>query len=58
MCILHITKLETTPINLANLSNVEKKFLKRLNMMNWLKKVNVIDTCKLVRQIDSNACKD
>ena len=26
--------------------------------MNWLKKVNVIDTCKLVRKIDSNACKD
>ena len=24
LCILHITKLETTPINLANLSNVEK----------------------------------
>ena len=30
------------------------KLLKRLNIMNWLTKVNAIDTSKLVKKIDYN----
>ena len=46
---LDIGKLETTPVNLSKPSDVVKMMsLKRLNMMNWLKKLIILILLVLV----------
>ena len=51
-------KLETTPVDLGKLSNViENDAVKKIELMNWLKKVNALqtsDTCNLVKKTDYN----
>ena len=36
---LDIEKLETTPDDLSKLSNLVRNVVRKMNMMNWLKKV-------------------
>lgn len=46
-------KLETVPFNLRKLSNLVKKMLKILHMINWLKKlILLIQTNKTLKKID------